>query len=381
MNLNRSNANHAGRGFTLVEPSVVSKRRRSAFTLVELLVVIAIIGILVALLLPAIQAARESARRSQCMNNLRQLGLACQMHHDTYKFLPSSGWDDWWVGCPDMGSGARQPGNWTYALLQFIEESAKAGLGLGFKCEDPKSRDLIGQMVATPVEVFYCPTRRAAQAYPCGGREIRNYTPPSYCGKSDYAANMGSVPRSFDFGNGPTKIAEYPTWTRWAHSGPGFVNLWVKNTLKINCSTGHTGVVFQRSEVNYKQITDGTSKTYMLGEKNLDANCYLTYDCVTKPGSGASNDDQSMYNAQDRDNLRSTFTTQLDPSHTGPFWPARPDTAGVEFTWSFGGPHPGGWMAVFCDGSVHFMSFDMADINHQRLGDRRDAEVIDLSQL
>lgn len=379
------------RAFTLVEP----RRRVSpklafalrsnaaaerAFTLVELLVVIAIIGILVALLLPAIQAARESARRSQCINNLKQLGLACQLHHDTYKFLPSAGWDDWWVGCPDRGSGALQPGNWTYVLLHFIEESAKAGLGLGFKCEsDPVSRELIGKMVATPVGVFYCPTRRPARAYPCGARPIKNYVQPENCGKTDYAANMGSVP-IYDFGNGPPTMAQYDTWGRWGHSGPGVVK-YVKEFLGINCSTGHTGVIFQRSQIKYGQITDGTSKTYLLGEKNMDANHY--------EDAYPSNDDQSMYNAQDRDNMRVTFSVPLNSLQQGKLkYPAGPDTPGDseptglnKYTWSFGGPHPGGWVALFCDGSVHFMPYSMEDIIHQRLGDRRDGDAVDLSNL
>src|SRR6185369_10306687 len=81
-------------GFTLVELPAVGKRKRAAFTLVELLVVIAIIGFLVALLLPAIQAAREAARRNQCKNHLKQLALGCLLHLDTQKYFPTGGWRD-----------------------------------------------------------------------------------------------------------------------------------------------------------------------------------------------------------------------------------------------------------------------------------------------
>jgi prepilin-type N-terminal cleavage/methylation domain-containing protein len=349
--------------------------RRSAFTLVELLVVIAIIGILVALLLPAIQAAREAARRTQCMSNMRQLGIAAHLHVDSHKIFPSGGWGDWWVGCPDQGTGKTQPGSWAYSLLPFIEETAAAGLGQGYRCTDPNSRAAIGRMVATPVPVFYCPTRRAPQAYPHSPRSLRNYDPPPLSGKSDYAACMGGDFANLGMGrqadDAPATLEEATDSFRWKFSGDAFI---AAQRTRWPGFDGMTGVIFQRSEIKIRQITDGTTFTYLLGEKNIEADKY--------DNGLAGNDDQSMYNGYDKDNIRAAFAWYPGFENQGrPICPALPDKAGVEYEFNFGSAHPTGWVALFCDSSVRFLSFDLTPQVHQDFGGRKDGRVIDLSGL
>src|SRR4051794_31988814 len=166
-----------------------------AFTIVELLVVIAIIGILVALLLPAVQAARETARLLQCQNHLKQLGIALLNHHDALNRFPTGGWWAYWGPDPDRGTGRAQPGAWSYCLLRYMEEESLASLGSDGDKDTitQKQKDGVTQMVQMALPGFYCPSRRAARAYP--------YTSTSYpyygknkvteAAKMDYAINAG----------------------------------------------------------------------------------------------------------------------------------------------------------------------------------------------
>jgi len=115
--------------------STLTRRRRgrppNGITLVELLVVVAIIGLLVALLLPAVELAREAARRSQCANHLKQLSLAAAAHQDVNQFFPTGGWGGGWVGDANRGFGPKQPGGWIYNVLPYTEQINLHNLGQG----------------------------------------------------------------------------------------------------------------------------------------------------------------------------------------------------------------------------------------------------------
>ena len=141
---------------------------RGAFTLVELLVVIAIIGILVSLLLPAVNSAREAARRTQCMNQVRQMGLAVINLENAVRVFPSGGVEPWPL-IEDYASGGKAFGpkkqglSWAFQILPYLEENSVHNL------------DTTVEIESTPINLYFCPSRRGPTLYPGTGRWLMDY--------------------------------------------------------------------------------------------------------------------------------------------------------------------------------------------------------------
>lgn len=321
---------------------------RPGFTLVELLVVIAIIGILIAMLLPAVQAAREAARRMQCSNNLKQLDLAMLNHEAAQGYLPSGGWGYLWIGDPECGYGKTQPGGWIYNIVGYIEQSGLREMGKGLNVSG-KSLQL-ERLSKMPIQAYYCPSRRTAKVYPNAS--------PSKCynmsntltesAKCDYAANAGSnwdsVNESLYPPAGPPTLAD----------GAKYLAV-----LSIYSPSNYNGIVYPGSVVKLGEITDGTSHTYMLGEKFIEQGCY--------ENGKDSGDDQSPYNGADFDTLR---WTDVPGVLDRPI--ATDEKATARY---FGSTHTGGWNAAFCDGSVRNISYDIDIAVQQAYGNRNDGQV------
>ena len=210
-----------------------TQKVRAAFTLVELLVVIAIIGILVALLLPAIQSAREAARRTECQNHLKQIGLAIQTYHDTQKAFP-------------MGRDRTdQLGvSWAFRLLPQIEESAIYASRDKTKRVDDEANALA---MRTPIQIYACPSRRPAAA----DRNFdNNDTPPpstdlGVATLGDYAGNAG-----YEYTTGMEKV--------------------VADTFTTDLvDTTKAGPIYSGSKINGRRVEDGLSNTLAVGERHI----------------------------------------------------------------------------------------------------------------
>jgi len=237
-------------------------RPRAAFTLIELLVVIAIIGVLVALLLPAVQSARESANRAQCQNNLKQLGLAANEYHDAFGSFPAG----WYCSVPTYDAQGNLTSGDTNCVTPAGTPSATSymwsGLiGLFLKIEQNNLYNEINfgvyyspgiQGTTAPdnatairrtIGGFVCPSNRRPQTI-AGSATTTGTSATSQLGPSDYRGNMAAgmmIPTSAN-GCSPT-----PPYT-------------------VTCLLYDNGVTFENSTVNMADITDGTTNTILFGE-------------------------------------------------------------------------------------------------------------------
>ncbi len=292
---------------------------RRAFTLVELLVVIAIIGILVGLLLPAVQSAREAARRLQCQNNLKQIGLAVHNYHDTYQMFPN-------VNSNSTLSG----GSLFVAILPHVE------LANSFNLYDftKSNRDPFNQQVVSQqIPFYYCPSAARRRPVPSCSSDAGR-------APGTYAANIGTE----DYN-------QY--WSYFGHPTPSLDGMIVYSDT-------------QDRKTRFASVTDGSSNTLLVGETAYNLPDYkfsfgdcqgqprysFTYWCNPYPGSTACTT-QFGFNPR-------------DIANDGVF-----DRGWVR---SFRSDHPGGVQFVFGDGSVHFISENIAVETLDRLAARNDGQ-------
>ena len=266
-------------------------RKVGGFTLVELLVVIAIIGLLVAILLPAVQAAREAARRVACTNNLKQIGIALATYHDTFAVLPAAVSDNW--------GGSPQLHSWAVFILPYVEESNLYAL---YSFPAGQNAAVNRPVVSTPLSIYSCPS--SDNAY---------YEGDGHYAKGDYAAVSGIEP----IANG--------------------------------------GAMYPASRIPFRKITDGLSKTLLVGELYFHNLGWARGSAAGTTGGGGGG--AAFCRGVSRWWSCNSPCAQpgLNPANTN-------CNNHCEQRFQFSSAHSQGVYFVFCDGHVEFLD-ESADLN------------------
>lgn len=311
--------------------------KATAFTLVELLVVIAIIGVLVALLLPAVQSAREAARNTQCRNNLKQVAASFHNFETARRFFPGHAGEieprsvEFGPARRALAVGMPRTGNWMLHSITYMEQGLIAE-PLLLAAKGKLNKKQLGLALTTPVPTLNCPSRRQPQAYPLVHSELTAYGPLG--ARTDYAINGG------------------PSNAAGTNGGSG---------AGTNFAIEFDGVWSLGKRTALKNIIDGLSHTYLVGEKSMDTLHYLTgQDVGDRAPIAGLDDNKGAANSYVR------FAASV---------PARDTPNNCQSCHAFGSSHPVTWNMSLADGSVHSLSYTMDFALHRALASIDGQEV------
>lgn len=388
-----------------------------AFTLIELLVVIAIIGTLMGISIPAIQAARESARAAACRNRVALLAKGLLHLESAMRAFPPGGWGDRWLGVTERGTETRQPGGWIFATLPYVEEKTLYQSVEGLTAVT--APNAYATFLSASLPAFACPSRRSSKPLPVSVTDYKSAASPSLqvsaATRSDYVGNGGSsalCPSLSLLSRVFLSDADKNTKITFCHAPPGNPANHKTMTLPIASivSGGHAthdgdhfgecdscggdvtaanpqtladgdawtrkqslaeklferpdnglpelqdGVFFRMSRMQPAAIRDGLSNTYLIGEKHVSAASYTT-------GSDAGDD-------------RPMFVGYSDATIRWAAVPPTPDRSAMAFPTAFGSPHRSGWNVALADGSVRTVSFEIDPAVHRHLASRSDGQLL-----
>lgn len=284
-------------------------RTRNGFTLVELLVVIAIIGVLVALLLPAVQQAREAARRMQCTNNMKQLGLSLHNYHDTFNALPPA--------YLYRGGNGKANYGWAVNILPYIEQaSLYDALDPGriplYERYKASATDADKALLQTPIDAYRCPSDVTGKL---NNKMKFGSTEHFQIATSNYVCNLGTTATS--------KLVE------------------------------SNGVFYGNSFLGLKDLIDGTSNTLFIGERDGGPSKVASSNFGAAVWAGVGQNSSIGWQAVGRTAMRGGFTVNFDYAFAG-----APQNMGKGMS----SLHPGGMNILLCDASVRFLP-ETADKN------------------